>query len=61
MIKNDQNETENEKKVTRYKISRPRSRHGHKYYKCKMYLGIMTVVILSNTEATPKQHWKVNS
>ena len=54
----------------RYKINRPRSRHGHKYTKNKIFLSIMMVIFikrhlsnirssihekLSNTEAELKK------
>ena len=58
-------EAENEKKLHRYDINRPRPRHAHKYTKYKMCLGIMMVICikqhLSNTWSSihekVKQHW----
>ena len=38
MINDNENEAENEKKITRQDIYRPRSKHGQKYTKYKMYL-----------------------
>ena len=42
----NENEDENEKKLHRYDINRPRSRNGHKCQEC---LNIRWLYILSNT------------
>ena len=39
----------------RYDINRPRSRHGHKYKKCKTRLTTMMLI------PTPKQRFQLNS
>ena len=44
MINGKENETENEKEISRYDINRPRRCHGHKYTKYKICLDIMMII-----------------
>ena len=63
MINDNENEAEN--KSHRYDINRSRPRHGHKYIKFKMCLGIMMVKCIkqhlsnnySSIHEKGKQQW----
>ena len=65
MINDNENEAENERKITRQDIYRPRSKHGQKYTKYKMCLSITKVIcikqhlsnIWGSLHEKVKQHW----
>ena len=65
IINHNENDDENEHRLHRYDINRPRSRHEHKYSKYKKCLNMMMLIrikqhlsnIWSSIHEKVKQHW----